>query len=181
MRCPYCRGDEVRVIDSRDADGGAVVRRRRQCSDCERRFTTFERYEEAPLVVVKRDGSREPFDRAKVVSGISRACKNRPVTDEDMLRLCDEVEDVLRARGARSSTGNEVATADVGLEVLEKLRDLDEVAYVRFASVYRGFTDASEFERVVQELQGGGLDKRGLEKRRPPKVRGRKGVVGGGL
>ena len=179
MRCPYCRGDETRVIDSRDADGGMAVRRRRQCSDCDRRYTTFERAEEAPLIVVKRDGSREPFDRAKVVSGLARACKNRPVTDEDMLMLCDEVEDVLRSRGT-GRAGGDVPTADVGREVLAKLRDIDDVAYVRFASVYRGFTEASEFEAAVQELQG-----RDLEKRQPPKVRGRngrpRGSVGGGL
>src|SRR3989304_2819982 len=123
VRCPYCRFEDTRVVDSRDADEGAAVRRRRQCPSCSRRFTTFERAEEAPLVVVKRDGSRDPFDRAKVVSGIAKACKNRPVTDEDMLRVTDEVEEVLRAGGAEASS------QDVGREVLSRLRELDAGAY----------------------------------------------------
>ena len=155
MRCPYCRFEDTRVVDSRDADEGAAVRRRRQCPACSRRFTTFERAEEAPLVVVKRDGSRDPFDRAKVVSGIAKACKNRPVTDEDMLRVTDEVEEVLRAAGA------EATSQDVGREVLSRLRELDQVAYVRFASVYKDFQGVEEFEREIREL----------EKTSPPKSR----------
>ncbi len=155
MRCPYCRGDDTRVVDSRDSDGGDAIRRRRQCGTCDRRFTTFERAEEAPLVLVKRDGSREPFDRAKVVSGIGKACKNRPVEDAAMLRLTDQVEEALRA------SGSPVTSQDVGREVLSRLRELDQVAYVRFASVYRGFQDVEEFERVIRDL----------EKSSPPKPR----------
>lgn len=167
MRCPYCRYADTRVVDSRDADDGDAVRRRRQCPECSRRFTTFERAEEAPLVVVKRDGSREPFDRAKVVSGIAKACKNRPVPDEDMLRVTDEVEEVLRSVGA------EVSSQDVGLEVLARMRELDQVAYVRFASVYEGFEAVEEFERVIRELESRRGDR--LTKSSPPKARaGRK-------
>lgn len=145
------------MVDSRDAEEGAAVRRRRQCPSCSSRFTTFERVEEAPLVVVKRAGSREPFDRAKVVSGIAKACKNRPVDDDAMLRVTDEVEEVLRAGGP------EVSSQDVGREVLARLRELDQVAYVRFASVYKGFQAVEEFEREIREL----------EKTSPPKARRR--------
>lgn len=162
MRCPFCRRDETRVVDSRDADGGAAVRRRRQCTACEQRFTTFERVEEAPLVIVKRDGSREPFDRAKVISGVGKACKNRPVSDEAMRALTDAVEEALR------ESSGEVPSADVGLEVLSRLRDLDEVAYVRFASVYEGFEDVAEFTKVIRELQ----------KTSPPKSRPKGSVTG---
>ena len=158
MRCPYCRFDDTRVVDSRDADDGDAVRRRRQCPSCSRRFTTFERAEEAPLVVVKRDGSREPFDRAKVVSGIAKACKNGPVEDAAMLRITDEVEEVLRA-GVPEPTSQ-----DVGREVLARLRELDQVAYLRFASVYKGFQAVEEFAREIREL----------EKTSPPKARARR-------
>ena len=150
MRCPYCRDSDTRVVDSRDADGGAAVRRRRECTVCSQRFTTFERMESVPLVVVKRDGAREPFDRAKVISGLSKACANRPVTDDEMLRICDEVEEAARGRGA------EVSSDDIGKDVLARLKEIDEVAYVRFASVYREFSDVAEFERVIQELEDSG-------------------------
>jgi transcriptional repressor NrdR len=146
MRCPYCRFEDTRVVDSRDADEGATVRRRRQCPSCSRRFTTFERAEDVPLVVVKRDGGREPFDRAKVVSGIAKACKNLPIDDDTMLRVTDEVEEAARASGA------EVSSEVIGQEVLARLRDLDPVAYVRFASVYEEFQGVEEFERVIREL-----------------------------
>ena len=146
MHCPFCRHSEVRVIDSRDTESGAAIRRRRECASCGQRFTTFERMEGSPLVVVKRDGSREPFDRAKVVSGIAKACKNRPVADDDMLRVCDEIEEIARAKGA------EISSEDLGHEVLARLKALDEVAYIRFASVYREFSDLSEFERVIAEF-----------------------------
>lgn len=155
MRCPYCRYDDSKVVDSRESEGGSAVKRRRQCLSCERRFTTFERAEEVPMVLVKRDGSREPFDRAKVISGIAKACKNRPVTDEEMLRITDAVEEALRALGA------EVDSERVGMEVLAKLRGTDEVAYLRFASVYKGFEDVEAFEREI----------RALVKASPPKQR----------
>ena len=150
MYCPYCRETDTRVVDSRDADGGAAVRRRRECTSCSQRFTTFERMESVPLVVVKRDGTRQPFDRAKVISGIAKACANRPVSDEDMLLVCDEVEEAARSKGA------EVSSDDIGKEVLTRLKKIDEVAYVRFASVYREFSDVAEFERVIQELESAG-------------------------
>lgn len=150
MHCPYCRCADTRVVDSRDSDAGAAVRRRRECSSCSQRFTTFERMESVPLVVLKRDGGREPFDRAKVISGIGKACANRPVSDEDMLRICDEVEEAARRRGA------EVSSDEVGHEVLARLKALDEVAFVRFASVYREFSNVAEFERVIQELEDTG-------------------------
>jgi transcriptional repressor NrdR len=117
---------------------------------CSQRFTTFERMESVPLVVVKRDGSRQPFDRAKVISGLSKACANRPITDDEMLRICDEVEEAARGRGA------EVSSDDIGKDVLAHLKGIDEVAFVRFASVYREFSDVAEFERVIQELEDTG-------------------------
>ena len=146
MRCPYCRVDETRVVDSRDGDEGSSVRRRRECASCGRRFTTYERFEEPPLVVLKRDGSREPFDRAKVLSGISKACKNLPVSDAEMLAVTDGVEEAVRA------AGSEVPSRDVGLEVLSRLEALDKVAYVRFASVYRHFRDIGEFMSELKDL-----------------------------
>jgi transcriptional repressor NrdR len=156
MRCPYCRGDDTRVIDSRDADEGRAVRRRRECVECKQRYTTFERMEGVPLVVLKRDGTREPFDRAKVVSGITKACANRPVSDEVIRAICDDVEEAARERGA------EVGAEVIGQKVLERLKDVDEVAYVRFASVYREFSDVTEFERVIAELEpGSGVGGRG--------------------
>lgn len=125
------------------ADEGVAIRRRRECLACGRRFTTFERVEELPLVVVKRSGEREPFDRAKVVAGVRAASKNRPVGDDDMEALAAEVEEHARMGGS------EVTTQELGLAVLERLRVLDEVSYVRFASVYKGFDDPGDFEREV--------------------------------
>jgi transcriptional repressor NrdR len=147
MHCPFCRGPDTRVVDSRDTESGQAIRRRRECSSCGQRFTTFERIEGVPLVVVKRDGRREPFDRAKVVSGIAKACKNRPVSDEAMRAICDQIEETARERGG------EIASADIGNEVLTRLSALDEVAYVRFASVYQEFSDVDEFRRVISELE----------------------------
>ena len=147
MRCPYCRSDDTKVIDSRDTDEGSAIRRRRECIACSQRFTTFERAEGVSLVVVKRDGTREPFDRAKVSSGLTKACANRPVSERKIRAMCDEIEEALRAKGA------EVASGDIGREVLSKLRDVDDVAFVRFASVYREFQNAADFERVIRELE----------------------------
>ncbi len=143
MRCPWCSVDDDRVVDSRLADEGAAIRRRRECLSCGRRFTTFERVDELPLWVVKRSGDREPFDRAKVVAGVRAASKNRPVGDEAMIELAQRVEDALRERAT------EPTTQQVGLAVLEQLKALDDVAYVRFASVYKGFEDLGDFEREV--------------------------------
>ena len=146
MRCPACAADEDKVVDSRAAEEGAAVRRRRECLTCGTRFTTFERVEEAPLVVEKRGGEREPFDRAKVVGGVRIAAKDRPVTDDDLEALAAEVEEELRIRGPL------VSSERVGIEVLERLRVLDQVAAVRFASVYKGFDDPADFAREVTEL-----------------------------
>jgi transcriptional repressor NrdR len=132
-----------KVVDSRQADDGSAIRRRRECLQCGRRFTTFERVEEVPLVVVKRSGEREPFDRLKVVAGLKAACKNRPVDDVTLDALATEVEESLRLDGP------EVTSQQIGVAVLERLRRVDEVAYVRFASVYKGFDDPSDFEREI--------------------------------
>jgi transcriptional repressor NrdR len=136
-----------KVVDSRVADDGAAIRRRRECLSCGRRYTTFERIEESPLVVVKRSGAREPFDRAKVVAGLTAAAKNRPLATEQLEALGTEVEEAVRLDGP------EVSTERVGRAVLDLLRHVDEVAYVRFASVYKGFDDPSDFSRVVGELR----------------------------
>jgi transcriptional repressor NrdR len=130
-------------VDSRLADEGSAIRRRRECLGCGRRFTTFERVEEQPLWVIKRSGVREPFDRSKVIAGVRSACKNRPVSDEELQELAQRVEDALRG------TSNEPTTQQVGMAVLEQLRSLDEVAYVRFASVYKGFEDVDDFQKEV--------------------------------
>lgn len=143
VRCPWCSVDDDRVIDSRTSDEGAAIRRRRECQGCGRRFTTFERIEEAPLWVVKRSGQREPFDRGKLIAGLSAAAKNRPVTAAELDDLARRVEEDLREQGA------EVATQQIGLAVLDLLRSLDEVAYVRFASVYKGFEDLGDFQREM--------------------------------
>ena len=143
MRCPVCSSLDDKVVDSRVADDGAAIRRRRECLGCNRRFTTFERVEEAPLVVLKRNGDRAPFDRAKVVAGVASAAKNRPVSEEQMDQLAADVEEEMRL------LGTEVASQDVGLAVLMRLESLDHVAYLRFASVYKGFEDITDFQREV--------------------------------
>ncbi|HEY7875848.1 MAG TPA: transcriptional regulator NrdR, partial [Actinomycetota bacterium] len=144
MRCPYCEGEEDKVVDSRLAEEGRAIRRRRECLACTRRYTTFERAEEVPLLVVKRNGVEEPFDLDKVIEGIRRACKNRPVSAAEISALAEDVEEAMRA-----DTRRPVPTAEVGREVLERLRDLDEVAYLRFASVYKDFQELTDFEREL--------------------------------
>jgi transcriptional repressor NrdR len=143
VRCPWCSADDDRVVDSRLAEEGAAIRRRRECLGCGRRFTTFERVEEQPLWVVKRSGQREPFDRAKIVAGAQAASKNRPVTEEDLQELAQQVEEALRVESS------EPTSQQVGLAVLERLKLLDDVAYLRFASVYKGFEDLGDFQREV--------------------------------
>jgi transcriptional repressor NrdR len=147
MRCPYCRHADSRVVDSREADDGALIRRRRACPRCGRRFTTVE---EAVLAVVKRSGVTEPFSRLKIISGVRKACQGRPVDEDAIALLAQRVEETIRARGAA-----EVPSQDVGLAALGPLRDLDEVAYLRFASVYRSFDSLSDFEREIAALRGG--------------------------
>ena len=145
MRCPFCRHEDSRVVDSRETDEGTAIRRRRQCVACSRRFTTLE---EASLTVVKRNGTKEPFTRAKVMAGVRRACKGRPVDDDQMAALGQQVEEAVRLQGSAEITSN-----DVGLAILGPLRELDEVGYMRFASVYRGFTTIEDFEREVAGLK----------------------------
>jgi transcriptional repressor NrdR len=141
VRCPTCASLDDKVVDSRLADDGAAIRRRRECLGCGRRTTTFERVEEVPLVVVKRSGHSEPFDRAKVVRGLEAATKNRPVSTEQMQALAAEVEESLRLEGP------DVSSQQVGVAVLDRLRQIDDVAYLRFASVYKGFEEAGDFQR----------------------------------
>jgi transcriptional repressor NrdR len=147
LRCPYCSSEEDKVVDSRIAEEGRAIRRRRECLSCGRRFTTFERIEETPLVVAKRDGVEEPFDRLKIAEGIRRACKNRPVSDEQIEALAEEVEETVRAGASR-----DVQSAEIGRLVLDRLRSLDDVAYLRFASVYKGFQELTDFERELLSL-----------------------------
>jgi transcriptional repressor NrdR len=140
MRCPWCGHGEDKVVDSRPAERGDAIRRRRECLSCGRRFTTYERVELA-LVVVKRDGTSEPWDREKMVSGIRKALVNRPVTEEQFAALVTRIEERLRRKGP------EITSQQVGLEVLANLQQLDQVAYVRFASVYKDFQEIGDFER----------------------------------
>ncbi len=146
MRCPYCGHLEDRVVDSREAQDGQATRRRRECLGCQRRFTTYERIEEVLPQVVKKDGRREPFDRAKIVEGVATACQKRPVSAEQVQALVSAVERELQELGEK-----EIRTSVIGEAVMRRLRELDEVAYVRFASVYRAFRDVGEF---MTELAG---------------------------
>ena len=145
MRCPFCRNDDSRVIDSRTADDGASIRRRRQCPQCGRRFTTVET---SSLTVVKRSGATEPFSRDKVLSGVRKSCQGRPVSEDDLALLAQQVEETIRSTGAA-----EVDAHEVGLAILGPLRELDEVAYLRFASVYRGFSSLDDFESAITALR----------------------------
>jgi transcriptional repressor NrdR len=146
VNCPFCGHSDNRVVDSRDVRDGSEIRRRRECASCERRFTTYERVDEVPLTVVKRDGRRESFDREKLLNGLLRACEKRPVPRKDLVAVVDAVESRLSAKDVR-----EMSTEDIGSMVIEELRRLDQVAYVRFASVYRRFEDVSQF---MDELKG---------------------------
>jgi transcriptional repressor NrdR len=143
---PTCDENDTKVIDSRLSEEGSAVRRRRRCPTCHHRFTTYERVEEVPLVVTKRSGGREPFDRNKIVAGLLQAAKGRPVSVDELESLAEDVEDQLRL------SGPEVSSAQVGLAVLDALRSVDEVAYVRFASVYKNFDAAADFERELTML-----------------------------
>jgi transcriptional repressor NrdR len=148
MRCPVCGHEESKVLDSRPVLEGRAIRRRRECQACERRFTTYERADLAPLMVVKRDGRREPFDRAKVLGGVTRACGKRPISMEAMDALVDDVERDLRQGGAQ-----EVTSAAIGESVMERLRSLDDVAYVRFASEHRRFRDVNTLAEEIETLK----------------------------
>jgi len=145
MRCPFCRHSDSRVVDSREVDEGQVIRRRRSCSSCGRRFTTVE---EAVLAVVKRSGVTEPFSRDKVVRGVARACQGRPVDEDALQQLAQRVEESIRSTGCA-----EIPAHEVGLAILGPLRELDEVAYLRFSSVYRSFTSVEDFEKEIADLR----------------------------
>jgi transcriptional repressor NrdR len=145
VHCPFCRHNDSRVIDSRTADDGASIRRRRSCPECGKRFTT---QETVILMVAKRSGVTEPFTREKIVRGVRRACQGRPVTEDQLANLAQRVDDVIRARGCA-----EVPSNEVGLAILGPLRELDEVAYLRFASVYRGFESLADFEDEITALR----------------------------
>ncbi|MEA4941349.1 Transcriptional repressor NrdR [bioreactor metagenome] len=147
MKCPYCGYAESKVVDSRPADDGASIRRRRECLSCAKRFTTYETVESLPMVVVKKDGSRQSFDRSKVLGGMIRACEKRPVPLAELERIADEVEQELQ-----NGLDREITTEHIGELVMEKLRGLDQVAYVRFASVYRQFKDIDTFMAELSKL-----------------------------
>jgi len=148
MYCPFCRNPDSRVVDSRIADDGSAIRRRRQCPECGRRFTTVET---TSLTVIKRSGVGEPFSRSKVINGVRKACQGRPVTEDDLALLAQEVEEAIRGSGAA-----EIEAHEVGLAILEPLQRLDEVAYLRFASVYKSFDDVADFQREARLLAGSG-------------------------
>lgn len=152
MHCQWCGGPVTKVVDSRPAEEGTAIRRRRECAKCGRRFTTFERAEAMGLTVIKRDGSKEPYDREKLVAGVLKSIKNRPVSEAQVTRLVDRVEEKLRRQGS------EATTQEIGIEVLARLGRLDEVAYMRFASVYKDFQEITDFERELGLL---------LQKREP--------------
>ncbi len=145
MHCPYCRKTDTRVLDSRVADDGSSIRRRRVCASCEKRFTTVEQMQ---LMILKRSGASEPFTRDKAIAGVRKACKGRPVTEDQLACLGQAVEDALRLSGQAEINANEV-----GLAILSPLRELDEVAYLRFASVYRAFDSAEDFENEIEMLR----------------------------
>ena len=147
MKCPFCGYSESKVIDSRPAEEGSTIRRRRECLDCQRRFTTYEIIERLPLVVVKRDGSRQSFDKLKLINGMVRACEKRPVPLHVLEQIGDDIEQDLQSKLER-----EISTVEIGEMVMARLKDVDEVAYVRFASVYRSFKDINTFMEELTKL-----------------------------
>jgi len=155
MKCPFCGYADSKVIDSRPADDGTTIRRRRECLECQKRFTTYEIVERMPLVVIKRNGSRESFDKIKIINGVVRACEKRPVTLGQIEAIADDIEQELRGR-----LESEVKSERVGEMVMARLKDLDEVAYVRFASVYRSFKDINTFMEELTKLLGDKAEKR---------------------
>ena len=147
MKCPYCGYQESKVVDSRHSEDGASIRRRRECLECQKRFTTYETVESLPMVVVKKDMSRQSFDRSKILNGMVRACEKRPVSMADLEHAVDEIEQIIQ-----NSLDREVSTAHIGELVMERLKPLDEVAYVRFASVYRQFKDINSFMNELTKI-----------------------------
>jgi len=147
MKCPYCANPESKVVDSRPSDEGASIRRRRECLECHKRFTTYETMESLPLVVIKRDGSRQTFDKSKLLNGMIRACEKRPVSFDTLNTIASEIEQSLQNEMER-----EVSSVEIGEQVMAKLKNIDEVAYVRFASVYRQFKDINTFMNELNKL-----------------------------
>lgn len=147
MKCPYCGWQEDKVIDSRSSQEGDAIRRRRECSKCQRRFTTYEHIEQVPLMVIKKDGRREPFDKKRILTGVIKACEKRPVSMDKIEIMVDEIE-----RYLQKNYEKEVKSREIGELLMERLRDFDEVAYVRFASVYREFKDLSQFMKELKQL-----------------------------
>lgn len=147
MKCPFCNNIDTNVVDSRPADDNTTIRRRRSCPICSKRFTTYEKVETIPLIVIKKDNAREAYDRAKVEAGVLRACHKRPIPTEKITRLIDEVETEIFSREEK-----EIAADTIGAIVMEKLHDLDAVAYVRFASVYREFKDVNTFMEEIKKV-----------------------------
>ncbi|MCD8333656.1 MAG: transcriptional regulator NrdR [Clostridiales bacterium] len=147
MRCPYCSSDNTRVIDSRPADDNTAIRRRRNCDDCGKRFTTFEKVETIPLMIIKKDNTRERYDRSKIEAGVLRACHKRPISADQIKNLVDEVETEIY-----SQADKEIPTSVIGEMVMDKLKDLEAIAYVRFASVYREFKDVNTFVNELKKM-----------------------------
>ncbi|HEV8200900.1 MAG TPA: transcriptional regulator NrdR [Candidatus Polarisedimenticolia bacterium] len=147
MRCPFCAHLEDKVVDSREGKDGRVIRRRRECLKCAKRFTSYERIDEIPLMVIKKDDRREPYDRNKITAGLRRACEKRPVSPSVLEAITDEIEQMMQ-----DSPEREISTQAIGEKVMERLRTLDTVAYVRFASVYRQFQDVDQFMRELKEI-----------------------------
>lgn len=147
MKCPFCSSENTRVIDSRPADDNNSIRRRRMCDECGKRFTTYEKVETIPLIVIKKDNNREQYDRAKIESGVLRACHKRPISANDINKLIDEVETEIFSREEK-----EIPSDEIGEIVMDKIKDLDDVAYVRFASVYREFKDVNTFMSELKKM-----------------------------
>mgnify|MGYP000863336818 CR=1 FL=1 len=155
MKCPFCENNDTRVIDSRPTEEGHAIRRRRECDNCGKRFTTYEKVEEVFFMVIKKDGSREAFDRSKVLNGILKACEKRPVPIADIEKIVNDIE-----RGLNNMMEKEIESKVIGEVIMEHLKELDEVAYVRFASVYRQFTDVNTFAAEIEKLLKSGKEKK---------------------
>ena len=147
MKCPYCGSVKQKVLDKRDTPDSLATRRRRECLDCQKRFTTYERIEEIEIFIIKRDGSRVPFERSKLLHGIAQSCHKRPVSYEQMQQMIDRIEHTVRRRDS-----NEIKSSQIGTYVMRELKKVDKVAYIRFASVYKSFKDVEEFEEELQKL-----------------------------
>lgn len=154
MKCPFCNADDTRVIDSRPADDGYAIRRRRQCDACEKRYTTYEKIETIPLIVIKKDKNRETYDRKKIESGVIKSCHKRPVSAEQISKCIDNIENEIFNLEVK-----EVESTVIGEIVMDKIKDLDQVAYVRFASVYREFKDVNTFMQELSKLLSSGTEK----------------------